>query len=244
VTVTSTVPAECAGDVAVIDESLLTVTPVAAVPPKFTAVAPVKPVPVIVTDVPPAAGPLLGVTLVTVGAPTNVNWSFALVALVPPTVVTLTSTIPATCAGDVAVIVVALLTVKPVAAVAPKSTAVAPVKFVPVIVTDVPPAAGPLVGFTFVTVGAATNVNSSFALVALVPPTVVTVTSTVPAACAGDVAVIEVSLLTVKPAAVAPKFTAVAPVNPVPVIVTDVPPDDGPLDGATFVTVGALRKLN
>ena len=91
----STVPAAWAGDVAVIDVSLLTVKPVAAVAPKFTAVAPVNPVPVIVTDVPPAAGPLLGVTLVTVGAPTNVNWSFALVALVPPTVVTLTSTVPA-----------------------------------------------------------------------------------------------------------------------------------------------------
>ena len=39
--------------------------------------------------------------------------------------------------------VVALLTVNVVAAVAPKFTALAPVKFVPVIVTDVPPAAGP-----------------------------------------------------------------------------------------------------
>jgi hypothetical protein len=67
--------------------------------------------------------------------------------------------VPAECAGDVAVIDVALLTVKVVAAVAPKSTAVAPVKFVPVMVTDVPPAAGPLLGLTFVTVGAATNVN-------------------------------------------------------------------------------------
>ncbi len=38
---------------------------------------------------------------------------------------------------------VAELTVKPVAAVAPKSTAVAPVKLVPVMVTLVPPAAGP-----------------------------------------------------------------------------------------------------
>jgi hypothetical protein len=36
--------------------------------PKSTAVAPVKPVPVIVTLVPPAVGPLLGLTLVTVGA--------------------------------------------------------------------------------------------------------------------------------------------------------------------------------
>ena len=51
---------------------------------------------------------------------------------------------------------VAELTVKPVAAVAPNVTAVAPVKLVPVIVTVVPPAAGPDVGEIDVTVGAAT----------------------------------------------------------------------------------------
>ena len=77
-----------------------------------------------------------------------------MVALVPPGVVTVTSTVPAP-AGAVAVIWVALLTVKPVAAVVPKSTAVAPVKFVPVIVTLVPPAGGPAVGLTAVTVGRA-----------------------------------------------------------------------------------------
>ena len=70
----------------------------------------------------------------------------------PPVVVTRTSTVPVP-AGDVAVIWVAELTVKPVAGVAPKLTAVAPVKFVPVIVTDVPPVAGPEVGEIDVTVG-------------------------------------------------------------------------------------------
>ena len=70
VTVMSTVPALPAGDVAVIDVALLTITPVAAVPPKLTAVAPVKLVPVMVTLVPPAIGPLLGETAVTVGAAT------------------------------------------------------------------------------------------------------------------------------------------------------------------------------
>ena len=58
-----------------------------------------------------------------------------------------------------AVIVVALTTMTSVAAVVPKSTAVAPVKPVPVIVTLVPPAAGPAVGLTPVTVGAAMYVN-------------------------------------------------------------------------------------
>jgi hypothetical protein len=84
-----------------------------------------------------------------------VNWSAADVADVPPAVVTVTSTVPVP-AGDVAVIEVAELTVKLVALVAPNFTAVAPVNNVPVMVTDVPPAAGPDVGAIEVTVGAAT----------------------------------------------------------------------------------------
>ena len=63
--------------------------------------------------------------------------------------------------------------------------------------------------------------------------------STVPVP-AGDVAVIEVAELTVKPVAgVAPKVTAVAPVNPVPVMLTEVPPAVGPEVGEIRVTVGA-----
>ena len=64
-----------------------------------------------------------------------------LVVLVPAGVVTVTSTVPAP-RGDVAVMLVALLTVK-VAPAVPKLTAVAPLKAVPVKVTEVPPAAGP-----------------------------------------------------------------------------------------------------
>src|ERR1700674_2944685 len=37
---------------------------------------------------------------------------------------------------------------------------------------------------------------------------------------------------------VAPKKTSVAPVNPIPPIVTDCPPANGPLDGVTLVTTG------
>ena len=80
------------------------------------------------------------------------NWSAGEVAEVPPGVVTVTSTAPVP-AGSTAVIVVALTTVKLVAAVVPKSTAVAPVKSVPVIVTIVPPAGGPAVGLRPVTAG-------------------------------------------------------------------------------------------
>ena len=81
------------------------------------------------------------------------NWSAALVVLVPAGVVTVTSTVPAP-RGDVAVMLVALLTVK-VAPAVPKLTAVAPLKAVPVKVTEVPPAAWPEVGPMEVTVGAA-----------------------------------------------------------------------------------------
>ena len=67
VTVTSTVP-EPAGLVAVIDVALFTVTPVAAVPPNDTVAPDAKPVPEMVTEVPPAAGPVAGLTPNTVGA--------------------------------------------------------------------------------------------------------------------------------------------------------------------------------
>ena len=89
----------------------------------------------------------------------NANLKLAEVTLVPPAVVTVMSTVPAASAGEVAVICVALVTVKLAAAVAPNFTAVAVVKLVPVRVTLVPPAMGPLVGLTLVTVGAATKVN-------------------------------------------------------------------------------------
>ena len=52
-----------------------------------------------VTQLPPASGPLFGLTPVTVGAATNVNWSAVLVALVPPAFVSVTSTVPAGLGG-------------------------------------------------------------------------------------------------------------------------------------------------
>jgi hypothetical protein len=59
----------------------------------------------------------------------------------------------------------------------PKFTAVAPARFVPVIVTDVPPVKNPVAGLTPVTAGAGTvYVNWSLDDVAEVPPAVTTVT--------------------------------------------------------------------
>ena len=75
-------------------------------------------------------------------------------AEVPPGVVTVTSTVPDP-AGEVAEMDVALFTITPVAAVVPNLTLVAPVKPVPVTVTEVPPLVGPPEGFTALTVGGA-----------------------------------------------------------------------------------------
>ena len=73
----------------------------------------------------------------------------------------------------------------------------APVKFVPVSVTEAPPAAEPFDGLTPVTVGAATKVKWSDDEVDDVPAAFTTVTSTVAALSAGEVAVIEVAELMV-----------------------------------------------
>ena len=215
-------------------------TLVAAVPPIVTPVAPVRFVPVIVTLVPPAIGPLLGLRLVTVGALAYVYSEFA--AFVPPAVVTRTLAVPALPAGMVAVIVVEFTGTTLVAAVPPIVTPVAPVRFVPVIVTLVPPAVGPLPGLRLVTVGALAYVYSVFA--AFVPPAVVTRTLAVPAVPAGVVAVIDVALTTVKlVAALPPIVTPVAPMNPVPVIVTAWLPATGPAAGLIDVTAAFTAKV-
>ena len=65
-------------------------------------------------------------------------------------------------------------------------------------------------------------------------------TSTRPAVPAGDGTVISVADTTVKPVAgLVPKWTALAPVNPVPPMLTEVPPEAGPTTGLTELTAGA-----
>ena len=66
-TVTETAPVP-AGTVTVSEVELIRLTPVPAVEPKSTVGTPENPVPVTVTLLPPAAGPLFGLTAVTVGA--------------------------------------------------------------------------------------------------------------------------------------------------------------------------------
>ena len=132
--------------VALIKVELLIVKACAALPPIATAVAPVKLAPVMVMTVP--VPPLVGVNDTMLGPVRKVK---ALVlVVVPPGVVTVM--VPVAPLPTVAVSEVALPTVKEAAAVPPKATAVAPVKFVPVRLTTVP--TPPLVGVNEVIVGA------------------------------------------------------------------------------------------
>ena len=136
----------------------------ALVPLNRTALAPLKLVPLIVTVAP--TPPLVGEKLLIVGAGMTVK-VLPLLA-VPPAVVTLIGPVEAP-AGTVAVIVVAEFTVN-VALVPLNSTALAPVKLVPLMVTLVP--TGPLPGVKLEIVGGLTTVKLP-ALFA-VPPAVVT----------------------------------------------------------------------
>ena len=68
----------------------------------------------------------------------------------------------------------------------------------------------------------------------------VTITFFAPTVPAGVLAVIEVAFTTVMPVAAVPPIVTVAPLrNPVPVIVTLVPPARGPKLGEILITVGA-----
>ena len=71
------------------------------------------------------------------------------------------------------------------------------------------------------------------------PTGFVTVTSTGPIAPAGETAVSELELCTVKLAGTPPKSTSVVPARFAPLTVTVVPPPSGPLAGLTALTVGA-----
>ena len=199
----------------------------ALAPLNSTALALVKLVPLIVTLVP--TGPLPGVKLEMVGGLITVKLPALLAVL--SAVVTLIGPVVEP-VGTVAVIVVAEFTVK--LALAPlNSTALAPVKLVPLIVTLVP--TGPLAGVKLVTVGGLMTVK--LAALLAVPAEVVTLIGPL-VAPAGTVAVIVVAEATVKLALAPLNSTAVAPVKLVPLIVTLVP--TGPLAGVKLVMVGGL----
>jgi hypothetical protein len=209
--VTTTLPVEpLAATTAVICVGVTT-KPVAGTPPKVTVAGARKFVPLIVMVAP--TGALVGVKLVIVGVATHVKVPAEFT--VPPGAVTETK--PVAPAPTTAVIVVGVA-MKLAAGVPPKLTAVAPLKFVPVIVTVRP---GPaLVGVNVLIVGGEKNVNP---VRVPVPPAVVTATLP-PTAEGGTTAVICVAETTVKLVASAPpNVTEPAPQNRTPLIVTIVP---------------------
>ena len=210
---------------------------VAATPPNFTEVAPVKAVPLMVTTVP--TGPLVGVNEEIVGAAAVTVKLVALVA-VPPGVVTVIVPVTAP-VGTVAVTrVPAPFTENVAAATPPNFTDVAPPKFVPLIVTEVP--TGPLVGEKDVIVGVGAPVTvKSVVLVAVAPPLVTVILPVV--APVGTVAVswVPVGFQENVVALVPLNFTELVPTNPEPWMVTTVP--TGPLDGENDVIVGVHEEL-
>ena len=109
---------------------------------------------VVVAETPQACGSVQDDRWVSTWVP-NENWSAGTGVLTPDGVTTVTSTVPLP-AGDVAVIEFELSAVI-VPGVDPKSTAVAPERLVPEMVTCVPPAAGPVTGLMAVTVGGGTT---------------------------------------------------------------------------------------
>ena len=128
------------------------------------------------------------------------------------------------------------------AAVPPIVTVAPATNPVPVMVRGVPPAAGPEFGETLVTVGAGFGFTYVYPLdsVPLCVSLLVTTTFPAPAAWAAVVAVIDVLFTTVTLVAAVPPIVTLAPArNPVPAIVTGVPPAVVPDDGEIVFTVGA-----
>ena len=176
--------------------------------PNWTAVVPVKLLPVMVTEVP--AAPDVGVNDVIAGVVAYEK--LPLEVAVPPGAVTAIATavllVPRF--GTTAVIDVAEFTVKLCTLVVPNWTAVAPVKLLPVIVTDVP--LPPDVGVNDVIAGVVAY--EKLPLEVAVPPGAVTAIATavllVPRF--GTTAVIDVAEFTVKLCTlVVPNWTPVAP---------------------------------
>jgi hypothetical protein len=166
----------------------------------------------------------------TCGAPVTVN-EVAEVA-VPPGVVTLILPVVAP-AGTDAVIWESSVTVKVGWAVVLNVTALAPVNPVPVIVTGVP--TDPLVGLKLETVGTGGAVTLYDVDEVATPPGVVTVMVPL-VAPVGTVAVMWESFVNEKVADTVWNATAVTPVNPDPLITTEVP--TGPLVGLKLAIAG------
>jgi len=235
VTTTDTKPAARDGVVTVIVVDVADAT-VAVAPPKVTAVTVARLVPVRVTVCPPASEPVVGVTRVSVGTPTNVN-AFVLVTE-PPGVVTTTDTVPAVFAG-VRTFTESAVEDTTVPAVPPNVTAVAPARLVPETVISVLPRIGPLTAESDDIVGPSTNVKASLFVAEPVGPE--TVSDTIPAERAGVTTTTLVAAFDEIVALVSPKETVEMLARFVPVIVTDFPPAILPAVVEIELTVGGAR---
>jgi hypothetical protein len=188
----------------------------------------------IVTDVP--TGPLVGLKEVIVGAPATVTVKLVGLVAVPLGVVTRIGPVVAPVGTATVILVAAPLTLKPGAFTLLNETPVAPVKLVPLIVTDVP--TGPLVGLKEVIVGATAIVTVKLVELVAVPSGLVIAIGPV-VAPAGTVAVIFCALSIVNVADLPLKVTLVTsgPSKLWPWSVTVAP--TGPLVGLNDEIVGA-----
>lgn len=215
---------------------------VAGTPPKVTDVTDASPRPWMTTVFPPQEGPASGSRPTTAGGGLLETENIGTPPDVPDGDVTTIGTSPAEVAGVFTVRRPSFTTLSAVPAFPPKVTDVALVNPLPVSVTVVPPNEGPPHdGDTDSTRTASAYSNWLYPVstAGLVPYGVVTVTAARPVACAGAVAVIDMSEFTVTPVAGMPSNETVeAPVKPMPAMRTGVPPTVGPLDGTRPVTAG------
>ena len=146
----------------------------------------------------------------------------------------------------VAVIVVVLSTVTPLAPAPPMTTDAPGRKPVPVIEIGVPPVVVPVFGESEATVGAAFAVEvKPEASDPICPSGFVTVTVAAPDTRWGVVAVSDAALTHVTLVAATPPMATVAPPTKfVPVTVIVVPPAAAPVFGVTALTVGAASGVN
>ena len=145
--------------------------------------------------------------------------------------------------GVVAFRLVLLWKVTLVALFCPKDTVAPERKFVPVIVTTVPPAGQPIAGEIFVTVGTGYWYVKPFGRVAICVSGLVTDMLTGPSALFVDAGAVALRLVLLTKVTAVALFCLKATVAPdtklVPVIVTTVPPVGVPTAGEIFVIVGA-----
>jgi hypothetical protein len=249
VTLTPLVPRAAPAVMVKVAVTVVAVEPVTTaltpVPVKFTAVAPVRFVPLRVTMTVDAGRPVLGASVVSVGA-TTVNAGLRMF-VVPAGVVTLAPLVPRPAPAVMVKVAVTVVAVEPVTtALTPvpvKFTVVAPARFVPLRVTTTVDAGRPVLGLSEVSVGVVDErtVNAPVRVL-VVPAGVVTLTFLAPVAAVAVMVKVAVTVVAVEPVTTAltpapEKFTAVAPVRPVPLRVTTTAVPCAPEVGASEVSV-------